>query len=399
MTAQTDYFDAAIRHQIGIRNFSSGESRRIVELLEKADRELTVKLRERLIALGGVTDFTSERFRLLLQDMRVLRIVTMRQLRGELTPNLLELATMEVGFETRMLQSSIPIEIDFATVSARQLREIVFRRPFQGRLLRGWYMGLAQTDRANLVQAIQLGLAQGESVQQIVRRVSGTRANNFTDGALAITRRNAEAVTRTAINHVSNAAREAVWQENQDIIVGLRWTATLDGRTSGICRGRDGKVATIGVKPVPPGFKALVPNGARPPAHINCRSVMVAILDGAGIVGKRPFVVDTRNRRRREIDFRKIARERGISIQTVRANWAAQNIGQLPGATSYDSFLRRQTPAFQDEVLGRTKGKLFRAGERVDEFQDRLGNDLTLSQLSDTSPDVFERAGLDPDDF
>jgi len=399
-SANQIYFDSVIRHQMGLRRFSEGEAQAILLLLQRADRDLVRQLRERLARIGDVRDFTGIRLRLLLTDIRRLRRTTMQEIRQQLTPSLVELSSFEVEREERLLAAAIPIEVQFAAVSAPQIRAIVFKRPFQGRLLREWYQTLEAADRVNLTQAVQLGLAQGESIPQIVRRVAGTRAKNFTDGALAITRRQAESVVRTAVNHVSNAAREALWAANEDIIAGLRWTATLDGRTTKICASRDGKIAPIAGKPIPRGQERLVPPGARPPAHVNCRSVMVAWLDGVGMLGDRPFVTDIRTRRRREIDFRRMAREQGRPIQEIRREWAEANIGKLPSRTTYDQFLRRSSKSFQDDYLGITKGRLFRRGKLdLDDFVDVRGREFSLEELAQTKPEAFARAGLRAEDF
>lgn len=127
----------------------------------------------------------------------------------------------------------------------------------------------------------------------------------------------------------------------------------------------------------------------------NCRSVMVAILDGEGLIGRRPSVVDVRTAARRELDFRKIARETGRPIQEVRAEWAREAVGQVPSETTYNQWLKRQKATFQDEVLGRTRGRLFRKGDLdVQQFVDRFGNELTLEQLRQTLPQAFELAGV-----
>jgi SPP1 gp7 family putative phage head morphogenesis protein len=401
-TSNEVYFDSAVRHQVGVRRFASGEVKRMLALLEASDRDLVEKLRKRLAALpaGKPVDFTSQRWKLLLEDIRGLRAEALKQLRQNFTPTLVDFSQLEVSFEQRLLEAAIPVEVNFAAVSAEALREIVFRKPFQGRLLREWYQTLAQADRVNLESAIKLGLTQGESIPTIVRRVAGTRAAGFTDGALSLTRRRAEAVVRTAVNHVSNAARGAFFEENSSVISGLRWTATLDGRTTPICRARDGKVAPVGGKPLPEGSVPLSPPSARPPAHVGCRSIMVAVIDGIGVLGNRPFVRDTRTPRRREVNFRRMARQQGRPIQEIRKEWAAENIGQMPAETTYNQFLRRQPAGFQDEVLGQTKGKLFRKGKlNVDQFVDRQGNELTLEELARTQPEAFISAGLKVSEF
>jgi len=400
-TANELLFDASVRHQIGVRRFQSGEVRRVLTILEKADRELTEMLRLRLIKFGDAPpDFRSKRFGRLLADVRGARKIAMQQVRTQITGSLVKLAPLEVDFEQRMIRSSVPVEFNFAAVETSQLRTIVFSRPFQGRLLREWYMDLAAIDRGNLRAAIQLGMSQGESIPAIVRRVAGTRARNFTDGALAITRRKAETIVRTAVNHVSNRARETMWDANSDVISAIRWTAMLDGRTTPICRARDGTFTTVGGRALPAEFAPLQPAGARPPAHMACRSVMIAAVDGVGIVGQKPFVRDTRTRRLREVDFRKIARNTGKSVSRVRREWISENIGTVPSKTTYNQFLKRQPAAFQDQALGQTKGKLFRKGELdVDKFVDVKGNELTLTQLADSQPEAFVKAGLKPEDF
>jgi hypothetical protein len=402
-TANEEYRDAALRHQIGLRRYSAGLTKRIAELLEKADRDLTEKLRARLARFereGRDLDFTGERWNALLVDMRAARDVALQQYADLVRGELRELSVQEAAQEMALLEATVPIEIHFAAVAADQLRAIVSSRPFQGRLLNDWFKTLKATDQARLTQAIQLGMTNGETTDEIVRRIVGTRRNKYADGILAMTRRDATAIARTAINHVSNTARGYVWDANSDVITARIWVSTLDGRTSAVCRARDGHGTPVGDHELPPGVEPLKPKDVRPPAHINCRSVMVAYIDGVGLLGNRPTVTDTRTRRVREIDFRAEARRTGKSIQEVRREWADANVGRVPAATSYQDFLKRQPAKFQDDVLGKTRGKLFREGGlTVDQFADRAGNELTLAQLAASKPEAFVRAGLDPDTF
>lgn len=382
-TANETYFDSALRHQVGVRRFAAGEAKRVVGLLEQADRDLVRKIRRQLEKFPRGASTTTKRFQAMLVDIRDLRKATFLQINGESRGNLFELARMEVGFEERLLGTAIPFDVSFASVDATQVRKIVTSRPFQGRLLREWYGSIRTADQANLRDALRLGMVQGESIPNIVRRIAGTRANGFRDGALSITRRNAEAVTRTAVNHVSNAAREEVFDANSDIMAAKRWTSTLDGRTSAICQARDGAMAPVAGKPLPPDSVALQPPGARPPAHVNCRSIMVAVIDDVGVVGERPFVRDTRTPGAREVDFRRLAKDQGRSVKAVREEWARENIGRVPAKTTYDQWLRRQPKGFQDEVLGPGKAKIFRKGQTLDKFVDRRGNELTIGELEE----------------
>jgi hypothetical protein len=400
-TANEDYQDAALRHQVGVRRYSAGLLKRISKILELADRDLAEKLRTRLARFEGMPlDVTSARWKELLADIRGMREVAMANIQDLTYSELQAFAALEAVSETAMLTASIPIEVSFAAVAPEQLRAITSSRPFQGRLLKDWFGTLEQGDQIRLKSAIQLGMSQGEPVDDIVRRVIGTRKNNYADGIQAITRRDAQSVVRTAVNHVSNTARGYVWEENSDIITAKIWVSTLDGRTSDVCMDRDGRGTPVAGKELPPDVPPLTPAGATPPAHINCRSVMVAYIDGIGLLGNRPFVTDTRTRKDREVDFRAQAKQRGVPIQQVRQEWAAKNIGSVPAKTNYQEFLKRQPASFQDEVLGVTKGKLFRSGDlEVSNFVDRAGNEQNLKQLASRYPGAFEKAGLDPTQF
>lgn len=402
-TANQDLFDAALRHQVALRRYSNTTIRRIKRLLEEADRDLVEHLRRKLARIVGSPDGVA-RLEELLKDIRAMREAIMATLREDAQEELLALARLEADWEHSIMTTAIPIEVVLATAPLGRLNAVVNSRPFQGRFLREWFASLQAQEREGLKQALRMGVTNGETLDDIVRRVVGTRANKYTDGILSTTRRGAEAVMRTAITHVSNAARGEVWDANADIIYALRWTATLDGRTSAVCRARDGDLAMMGDNPLPPGAQALNPREARPPAHVNCRSVMVAVFSPEGILGDRPFVTDKRGRNARERDFRADARaqagdawrtmstaERNAAIRRQREAWGAENIGQLPSSTTYEQWMARQPVAFQDEVLGQTKAQLFRSGRlTLDDFVDRAGRELTLGQLRQRFPNAFD---------
>jgi SPP1 gp7 family putative phage head morphogenesis protein len=400
-TINEAYRDAAIARQVDVRRYSAGVSKKINTLLAEADRDLSDLLAARLARFEGKPiDYTGARWGALLEELRAARQKVLAQIADQVTPELEQLAATEAGAELGALSDSIGLNISFSAVPLDKLKAIATSRPFQGRLLKDWFQGLESLDRARLQQAVQLGMVNGEPIDDIVRRVVGTRANNYADGVLSMTRRDATAVVRTAVNHVSNAARNEVWEANSDIIQAKVWTSTLDGRTSPICRARDGHGAPVGDNSLPADIPPLSPPDVQPPAHVNCRSVMVAVIDGLGLLGDRPAVTDTRGRKAREVDFRRLAKEQGKTIQEVRADWAARNVGRVPATLRYEEWLRGQSPGLQDEILGRSKGRLFRQGGlSLEGFVDRAGNELTLAQLSDRVPEAFRAAGIDPGQF
>lgn len=347
--------DAQLRHQIGVRRFASGQWKNTLAILEREDKKLTRVLRKRLKAAIRSRSINSPEFKSLVREVKKIRRSSITEIKKEVAEEVVELARLEVSFEARVLGSVLPAGFAMTEAGVGRARAVAVQEAFNGRRLREWFNTLIAADQRRLVDAIQRGMSNGEGVDDIVSRVVGTKARKFRDGALFKTRKDAEAIVRTSVNHASNAARELVWNANEDIITALMWNSTLDGKTSAICRARDNKFAPVGQGSVPSGLDKLEPPGARPPAHINCRSVMVAILD--------PTLLD--------------------EITRVSA------FGQVPANMNYSDWLRRQPASFQDEVLGRSRGKLFRDGRiDMDQFVDRRGNELTLEELKATMPEA-----------
>jgi SPP1 gp7 family putative phage head morphogenesis protein len=390
VSANQDLFDAQLRHEITVRQYAAREVRKALAVLDKANLELEAKLATSLIEGESVT---SKRFKALLKDMQIVRNALIKKMALGQVDRLVELGRTEQAAMKKILETEVPVRLDYATVNASQIRAAITTMPFAGGAnnaanLGNWWKKLQAADATRISEALQLGMTQGETVPQMTNRVKGVAG---------LSRANAEAVIRTGINHAINSSREEFFKANSEVIHALRWTSTLDGRTSAICRARDGHYTPLTPgQPVPPPL--LQPPGARPPAHPSCRSLMVSVLTPDGIAQKmppRPFVRDSRTRRFREKDFRAeskaavgdkrwkkmTVKQRNDAIRKRRTTWTREAVGQVPAKTNYDQWLRKQPAKFQDEVLGKGKAKLFRKGLKLDRFVDRKGQELTLKQL------------------
>lgn len=375
--ANQELFDLAVRSEILLRRYSLWEARRVAKLLGATEADLIALLRKKLgsVLEQGRTKRSAKRLEALLDEVRAMRGDAWKAVTADITKGLNELAADEAAKEAKTLAAASPIVIDVISPAVATVKAAATSRPFQGRLLKEWYKSLQEADRKRITQSIRLGVVEGQSTDEIVRRIRNGRS-----GDLFAAKRDAAAVVRTAVSHVSNTARESVWEANADIIAGLRWTSVLDGRTSSVCRGRDGKIYPVG-------------QGPRPPAHVGCRSVMTPVLDADELVGKRPSVMDKRSGAQREVDFRRIARQTGQPVAKVRADWAKAAVGQEPEGTTYEKFFNRQSAAFQDQVLGKQKGALYRkGGVPLDAFNDRAGKELTLGDLRARQPEAWKRA-------
>ena len=374
-TANQRLYEATVRHQVHLLRFAEGQAKRALELLVAAEAEL---LGDITTAMAAGRD--AGRLESLLTSIKQRRAQVYGQLGKDMKEALKGLAEADGKWEEQAVAGSVPIQLNMASVPLEQLHAIV-ESPINGLTLDRWLDGVQEAEVSKLQQAVSLAMLQGQTIDQLTQRIRGTKANGFTDGILAISTRNAQALARTAVSHVSNQARESVWEANSDIVRALRWTSTLDGRTSTMCQARDGHLTPIGDSALGSGEVQLVPPGARPPGHFQCRSLMVAVLDGVAIAGDRPFVADERTRAAREADFKRIAKEEGKTVAQVRSDWADKNVGRVPAKTTYQDWLKGQPHEFQDEVLGRGKAELFRKGVPLERFVDASGKTLSLQAL------------------
>jgi hypothetical protein len=183
---------------------------------------------------------------------------------------------------------------------------------------------------------------------------------------------------------------------NQDLFSEEQFVATLDARTTPVCRSLDGKRYPVGKGPIPP-------------LHFNCRSLRVPVLDGDAL-GKRPFVAATKAQLLREYAEReglKVPKTREALPRGHKGAFDAfarmrvrQLTGRAPGRTTYQEWLSTQSAAFQDDVLGKTRARLFREGGlTLDKFVNRRGDEIPLSELARLHAAAFRAAGLDPKGF
>lgn len=354
MTVNGDLFDLAVRHQVGLQRFSTATVRKLIALLNRVDADLVAKIKE-LDPQEVTGAWSAKRVEKLLEAIRVINRDAYERVNRELTKELKGLAAYEGEFQAKALGKAFPVAVDIVSPSAEQLYAAVNSRPFQGRVLKDWGKDLEASAFAKVRDAIRQGYVEGETTADIVRRIRGTKARKYEDGILAISRRNAESVVRTAINHTANAARQELYKANADLIGSWRFVATLDARTTVGCAALDGQTFKLG-------------SGPMPPRHYNCRSTTVPVT--------------------------KTWRELGFDIDELPAGTRASMNGQVPANQTYQEWLKRQPVEVQDEVLGKTKGELFRKGDLpLERFVDD-GRTLTLDELRDLEGKAFAKAGL-----
>lgn len=411
-TVNDAYRDSQIER--GLQILASGEllADRLIQILNDSEASIVAAIRSRLD--GGTTGRRASRadisdLRVLLSEVKEIRKRALLRFGRDFRRAARDAVSSEIAFQRAAFKAAVGFEGPDLFGGAFRLNEdlrarvraAVFGKPFLGRTQEQWLKDLDFADQRRLEAAVRQGWLEGESVEDIVRRVRGTRLARGADAATEVSRRSARTVVRTAVRHWSTETRETIWRENSDIVSVLAWVSVLDGRTSRICASRDGHVAPApGVAELPSEYSnvpRLDPPGARPPAHPNCRSEITAVFSPDGLVGDRPFVVDVRTPERRRVDFVKMAKSQGKTIAEVRSVWARSHVGRLPARTTFSEFLRSRGPKFQDDWLGATLGRLFRdGGLTIEQTVAKTGRPLTLLEIFKRNAKAFRRAGVTP---
>lgn len=350
MNVNTAILDALTGHSVGLQRLSNATVRKVILLLNRSDARLV----DRLQREGG-TDISRARLEALISDIRQIVDGLYRDPINYMRAELDKLAAYEGDYQFALLAKSVPIHLNWTTPSAYQIIAATNARPFQGKLLKDWFTDLPDKAFERLRNAIRAGVVEGRTIDQLTRDIRGTKAMGFKDGILEINRRDAEVTARTAVAHTANAARTEMYQSNGKFIKAVQWVSTLDGRTSAICRARDGMTFPVD-------------SGPRPPAHPGCRSTTTPVI--------------------------KSLKELGISGRDLPPGTRASMDGQVPEDLTYDGWLRQKPAAYQDEILGQSKGKLFRAGLTMDKFVSRKGDELTLDELKAREADIWAKANL-----
>ncbi len=350
-SASMELLDRALRHQVHIHQFGAGLGERITKELATAEPQLVGKLTARLMrAQPQRGPWTTKRLARITAGLGEIVDNRYTKVYKNLREQLLGLSTNEAKFAVNGFKDVVPIRFEYDLPSPEMLRSIVLSQPFEGAVLSQWWQGAARDEKIHLDRAVRQGLVQGETTPQIVRRVTGRR------GVLALSTNRAKSLIHTAVSHVSNSARHQTFVSNRKLVKQVKIVATLDGRTTPICRLRDNQVYNVD-------------EGPRPPFHFNCRTTVIAVL--------------------------KSWKELGIPLKDAPPGTRASMDGQVPADLNYRDWFKMQTSDFQKSVLGPHRFKVFEAGlDNVTKFANNAGRLYTLRQLYAKYPKFAAAARL-----
>lgn len=259
--------------------------------------------------------------------------------------DLISLAQNESKWLDNAINSSAGIDITSGVLAAKTVEKIANTSLIQGAELGKWFQSLDYSLKFDFERMIRTAVTSGEDTYTIV---------NKTKDLFDISKRNANSIVLTAISTVTNSVREQVYKENEDIFKGYVFVATLDSRTSPICRTYDGLQWDINHKPIGHKYPYLVPGAS---THFRCRSVILPII--------------------------KSWKELGIDLEQAPKGTRASMDGQVAQDLTFEDWLKTKSKATIVQVLGKTRAELFMSGKiNMQDMLNYKGEYLTITELN-----------------
>ena len=339
MTEQT-LADAILRHSLQIMRLSAGEQASVDKVLAELAREL-----KDLIQTADLAEATKRDIEKLIGQAD--DAIKVGYLRAGASADTYELAVIVAEKTQEIMQDAIPADARLPSDTAlMQLGKDVL---IDGAPSSAWWSKQAEEVQFRFAAQVRQGIVNGETQERIVGRIVG-RAGE--PGIMDVARRNARSLVHSSVMTAMNQARLATFRKNSRTIKGVRWLATLDGHTCPRCMALDGQAWNLDGEKLPGTEVEFM----APPIHFGDRCILSPIP--------------------------KTFREIGIDIPEPDAGQRASKDGPVHGKTTFDDFLKRQSPAFVDSVLGKERAAMFRAGKiSVRDLVSGTGRELTLKQL------------------
>lgn len=368
--------DWANRHMIDMARIEAAQVENVKALLTKLESSLTTELLE-----SGIKPGKAEKLKTLQEAAAKAIGKTYSGIESQMELALEDVAGLQAKQQGKQLNAQIGVDVFGPVLTEKQWSAVANETLIFGHKSGDWWASQSESLRFKFAGAMQEGYARGESVDELVRRVRGTKAAGFTDGIMQGSRREAEALVRSSVQTISNAARLKGYEElvKAGIAKGVKWHATLDGRTTPICQALNGLEWRLpDYQPV--GHGKEFPG---PTAHWNCRSTQVAVLRSWDeMSGKKIPQLDNQTLQA-AVDKKLLAR--GMSpdkIVKARVRTQASMNGPVPKQLDFQKWLETQPDDFALELLGPGRFALWKAGKiTTRDLTDQQNRPLTIAQL------------------
>lgn len=354
-----------------LQRLSEGERLVVIGVLKELEQDLVTRLHDN----PNMTSYRRSRYNAIIEQNRE-TIKTAYTGINKQSQDFLSGVAGVTSAGTSQIFSGVGVPLDSVVLTPEQLKSLASDSLIRGAPSSAWWSKQSVDLQNSFMNEMRMGYANGETVDELVRRVRGTSTGvkntyivggqtkvftEFSGGIMDTGTRQAEALVRTSTQEISNNAKMLMFQQNSDIIKGVVQISTLDMRTTLQCADRDGKMWDLYGKPI--GHK--IPWLGGPPLHWNCRSTTAPVT----------------------YSFEELGAEAGTDkayLEQIGMGTRASMDGQVPAVETFDTWFRGLQEADQIAYLGPKKFELWKDyGLTISEMVDQRGNPLTLQQLAE----------------
>lgn len=210
----------------------------------------------------------------------------------------------------------------------------------EGATVNAWNRGLNIDQKSRLEREIKIGVSLGETNELLAARVAR---------ALGKSKRDAASIAVTAAGAIVSAVRQKFFEANADVIKAYKYQATLDTRTSALCRAYDGLMWDANYEPIGHSYPFRQP---RINTHFNCRSTIIPVIKGAD------------------------------ELKNVPPATRSSMNGYVPQDINFNDWLKTQPKDVIEKTLGAGRAELFLQGKiTMRDLITQQGRELNLTQL------------------
>lgn len=348
-------------HAVDVTRFESHVQEKVLRLLRQLEQDLIRRL-QRLDPT--VATAQQRRLQALLRAVQADIRTAYQGISRTVRRDLMELAEGTVEMTQDLVNAAVKVPLLTVGVPSETLRALVDDQVILGAPAREWWSRQAGSTLERFSDAIRQGVFRGDTLNELIAAIRGTKEAGYRDGILEVSRRDAVSLIRTSVQSVNNAARYATLEANQDVLRGVQALVTLDTRTSELCMSRSGFAWDFEGKPL--NERTKIPFPGPPPWHWRCRTTLIPIVKGWNELVK----------------DRKVAAKIKKAVAKLPKSTQASMDGQVAEDLTYEQWLRTKPEAVQKEVLGEEKWKLWKAGQiAFTDLVDQRGRPLTLEEL------------------
>jgi hypothetical protein len=368
-------YDEYTYHTIDLFRYDAHIRTRIRGLFKNLQADITAQINE--IYFDGFAK-TSTKLAKLEEMQKAIDLAikqTYRKARDSVFADLAGLAESENQFIYNAFGNALGIELKTVGFSPTVLRELSRNTLIEGATLKEWWGTQAQKFRNNFQREMRMGIMANETNSDLIRRIRGRStgkrvsyytekgdlryATEFKGGIADLSTREAEALVRTSVQNVAQAARIENFKNNE-LVKGWAASVTFDIRTSDLCMSRSGNAWNKDGSPMK-GTHTTIRFPGHSPWHFNCRTQILPVL-------KSWKELATKNKK-----FLKHESRLKVSMD-----------GNVPADQTYDKWLKTKSKSEQIDALGKTRQELFQQGKlKSKDLVDQTGRSLTLEQLKD----------------